>query len=212
MPVVRPPKERHSMQDNGTVLKLTIPSNKNFLVLPFLGFWLIAWLVGEVIVGGLFLSNIIRQFSSSSDVEMFGFVGFAASTLFMLAWLGGWTIAGGFAIYTFLWQLVGKEYIEVSYDRIIIKRAIFGFEPTKEYLASHIKNLRVAPFTILRNTIDDWFRPRGFWRAPSGFIAFDYGSKTFRFGDGVDEAEAKQILEKIVTRFSQYRVRKPETG
>jgi hypothetical protein len=61
MPVVRPPKERHSIQDNGALLKLTIPSNKNYLVLSFLGFWLISWVVGEVIVGWLFISSIVRQ-------------------------------------------------------------------------------------------------------------------------------------------------------
>ena len=211
MPVVRPPREQHSIQDNGTLLRLTIPSRKNYLILFFLGFWLIAWAVGEVFGGGMFISGVVGQLFNSSDVGMFGITGIIASTLFALAWLGGWTIAGGFAIYSFLWQLAGKENIEVRFDRIKIQRAIFGFEPTKEYLATHIKNLRVAPL-IINNAIDDWFRPRGFWRAPSGLLAFDYGSKTFRFGDGADEAEARQILEKIISRFPQFRVRKSETG
>jgi hypothetical protein len=32
----------------------------------------------------------------------------------------------------------------------------------------------------------------------SGSLAFDYGAKTIRFGSGVDAAEAKYILSKIV--------------
>jgi len=193
------------------VLRLTIPSSKNYFILFFLGFWLIGWVVGEVIVGWVFISGIVGQLFNSSDVGMFGITGFIGSMLFALVWLVAWTISGGLAIYSFLWQLVGKENIEVRFDRIKIQRAIFGFEPTKEYLATHIKNLRVAPL-MLHNAIDDWFRPRGFWRAPSGLLAFDYGSKTFRFGDGADEAEARQILEKIIARFPHFRIRKSETG
>jgi hypothetical protein len=35
-------------------------------------------------------------------------------------------------------------------------------------------------------------------------IAFDYGARTFHFASGIDEAEAKQILQKIVTRYPRY--------
>ena len=38
----------------------------------------------------------------------------------------------------------------------------------------------------------------------------DDGAQTFRFGAGVDEAEAKHILEKITARFPQYRIREGE--
>lgn len=31
----------------------------------------------------------------------------------------------------------------------------------------------------------------------SGTVAFDYGSKTYRFGERVDEAEAKQIVQEL---------------
>jgi hypothetical protein len=48
------------------------------------------------------------------------------------------------------------------------------------------------------------------WGMSGGLIAFDYGAQTFRFGAGVDEAEAKHILEKITARFPQYRTREGE--
>jgi hypothetical protein len=38
-----------------------------------------------------------------------------------------------------------------------------------------------------------------------GSIAFDYGARTFRFGSGVDEAEAKQILAEIQQKYPQYK-------
>jgi len=39
------------------------------------------------------------------------------------------------------------------------------------------------------------------WGLTGGHIAFDYGAKTYRFGAGVDEAEAKQIVKQIVDRY-----------
>jgi hypothetical protein len=38
-----------------------------------------------------------------------------------------------------------------------------------------------------------------------GAVAFDYGAATFRFGAGIDEAEAKQIVAEIQQKFPQYR-------
>ena len=38
----------------------------------------------------------------------------------------------------------------------------------------------------------------------AGTIAFDYGAKTFRFGDGLDEAEGRQIIKKIQAHLSGF--------
>lgn len=43
----------------------------------------------------------------------------------------------------------------------------------------------------------------GTWE--KGFIAFDYGAKTYRFGESLDEAEARQIVALIHQRFPHYR-------
>ena len=42
------------------------------------------------------------------------------------------------------------------------------------------------------------------WGKGEGVIAFDYGAKTFRFGSGLDEAEAKMILIEIAQRYPHY--------
>jgi hypothetical protein len=63
------------------------------------------------------------------------------------------------------------------------------------------------------NSIFGWSRASNFWGTPNnGLLAFDYGSRTFRFGGGVDEAESKQILDEILTHFPQYRSRNTQTG
>jgi len=205
MPVVQPPKERHEIQDDGSTLKVLIPSRKNYFMLFFLGFWLIGWAVGEVAVGGILIAGIIGFLFKSSEITTTGAASASGGGLFMLAWLGAWTVGGGFALYAFFWQLAGKEIIEVSYDSIKIQRAIFRFGKIKEYLATHIKDLRVAPQTM-DNNMFGWSRASSVWGISGGFLTFDYGAQTFRFGGGADEAEAKQILEKIVSRFPQYRI------
>jgi hypothetical protein len=39
------------------------------------------------------------------------------------------------------------------------------------------------------------------WGIGGGVIAFESGGKTRRFGTGLDEAEAKQVLESLKRRF-----------
>jgi len=215
MPIVALPKQRHSMQDEGSSLKIMIPSHKNYFTMFFLGFWLLGWAFGEIMVGGIFLAGIVQLLFKTPEilpeVSKGGLAGLFGGGLFMLVWLTIWTVGGGFALYSFLWQVAGKENIGVSYDMIKIQRAVFGFGRTKEYLATDIKDLRVTPWAADHN-IFSWSRSSSIWGMSSGILAFDYGAKTFRFGGGIDEAEAKQILEKVVARFPQYRVRNTETG
>lgn len=39
------------------------------------------------------------------------------------------------------------------------------------------------------------------WLGGVGMIAFDYGARTYRFGRGVDEAEAKQLVAELQRRL-----------
>jgi hypothetical protein len=211
MPVVQPPKERHEIQDDGSSLKILIPSRKNYFAMFFLGFWLIGWAFGEVMVGGMLIAGIVGLLFNSPEISKVGAAGLSGGGLFMFAWLAIWTAGGGFALYTFFWQLAGKEIIEVGNNSIKIQRAIFGMGRVKEYLSTHIKDLRVSPLSM-DNNIFGMSRATQFWGTTGGLLAFDYGAQTFRFGGGADEAESKQVLEKIVSRFPQYRVRKSETG
>jgi hypothetical protein len=201
MPVV-PPPPRCAIEDLGTSLKIIIPSRKHWFQIFFLGFWLIGWTFGEIVVGGILLAGLIGMPLVKSP-ELSGVEPAVCSGvgLFLLAWLGMWTVGGALAIYAFLWQLAGKEIVEVSHQSITVSRQVFGFSRPKEYLAEHVKDLRIAS-----PVGDGWFGwPRGtsFWGLSGGPIAFDYGARTFRLGGGADEAEAKQIIAAIRQRFPQ---------
>jgi hypothetical protein len=202
MPVV-PPPPRYAIEDSGTSLKIIIPSRKHWLGILFLAYWLIGWAFGEIAVGEFLLAGLIGvplgKLSELSGVEPAVCSGVG---LFLLAWFGGWTVGGALVIYTFLWQLTGKEIVEVSHLSITVSRQVFGFSRPKEYLAEHVKNLRVAS-----PAGDGWFgRPRatGFWGLSDGSIVFNYRARLFRFGSGADGAEAKQIIAAIRQRFPQY--------
>ncbi len=115
-----------------------------------------------------------------------------------MIWLSMWTLGGGFATYALLWQLRGCEVITVSPTALEIKRDLFGFGQAKRYDVSEIRDLRFAPPAF---TPFDFRSSMAFWGLGSGVLAFDYGYKTFRYGAGIDEAEARLILQKIVSRL-----------
>lgn len=206
MPIIQPPSDRHTVQDDGSALHISIPSRKSTLYLIFIGFWLIGWLAGEIMVGGMVIAGLVGLLSDSPLISSFDVPSLAGGGLFVLAWLVLWTVGGGFALYAFLWQLVGREVITISYEGIAVQRAVFRFGRKKEYLAAHIKGLRVAPFSMVPHMFG-WNRMGYHMGMTGGLLAFDYGAQTFRFAAGVDEAEAKHILEKVIVRFPQYRCR-----
>jgi hypothetical protein len=213
MPVVRVSKQRHSIQEHGSSLKITIPVRKNYFMLFFLGFWLMIWAIGENFFFAIVIARLLQLLFTLSasffEIVTDGVVGMFGNGLFLLAlWLGIWTLGGGFALYTCLWQLAGKEYIEVTDDMIKIRNAIFLFGRTEEYSATHIKDLRVSTKVVNHNSLS-WSTASSFWGKPSELLAFDCGTITVRFGSSLDEPEAKQILERITSRFPYLRVRKP---
>jgi hypothetical protein len=164
------------------------------------------------------MATIVQPFASRSTITE-GPEGLSISIppqrswaiLFMLAWLGGWTV-GGFAAgsslfhrfsffvlfwmggwafgeiavgYIVLYTLAGQEVIVASMDALTIKTQIFGFGRGKSFLVRDMRNLRYqAPFTV------------GGRNRASG-IAFDYGARTVMFAAGLDEREATDLVTRI---------------
>jgi hypothetical protein len=107
------------------------------------------------------------------------------------------------AAYVWLWNVAGRELIEVRVGSVRLSRQVLGWGRARDYVAEHIQDLRVSPQT--RSSWLGW-QHSGSPFALSGQLAFDYGARTIRFGDA-DEAEARQILAEIGQRFPQYRPR-----
>ena len=181
----QPYKGRAILQDNITNLQIIIPTRKNWFIILFTGAWLGGWVFGEVFA----ISTVSGIFGG----EPAGF--------FVLFWLIGWTVGGFFVIRILVWMLVGKEIVTAGQSRLTIdKKGAFLFRP-KIYDLNEVKNMRVQDdipgygsgfFGGHRNNFGAF--------GSTGTIKFDYGLKTVRFGGGLDEAEAKFIIQKLKDR------------
>lgn len=180
----QPYKGRAIIRDNFIDIQITIPAKRNWFIILFIGAWLGGWLFGEVFAIGA----VTRLLGGN------------AGGLFILFWLIAWTVGGFLAIRTFLWNLMGMEKITVGQGRLrIVKIGALFFKP-KIYDLNEVKNIRVQ---------DDSSDDRSFWGGRQnsfaatnlgGTIRFDYGLQTVKFAIGLDEAEARFILQQLKDR------------
>ncbi len=181
--VETPHKGRAIIIQNFNNLVIEIPSKKNIFQLIFISFWLCGWVFGEYFA----INQVVN-----SETPIFG-------NLFLLFWLCGWTIGGVFAMLSLLWMLFGNEVVSVEYNKLTIGRLIGKLGIKKSYEIREIKNFDVdsTPLNLdifgneRRGDISQVFKNN------KGKLKFDYGMKTIRFINEVDESEAKFIFEKL---------------
>ncbi len=179
---VIPPVGRSTVRQTHEGLEIVIPAKRNAFLMLFLTAWVVGWCFGEV-------SAIRELFFGQSD----------APELFLGVWLLMWTAGGGAALYMWLWMATGAEIILLRGNVLALRRNVWGVGRVKEYDLSHVINLRVAPAAW---NPYDWSGAMQFWGIGGGPIAFDYGSRTFRFGASVDEAEARDIVNQLKAQHS----------
>ncbi|MGB5695130.1 MAG: hypothetical protein WBM46_05730 [Polyangiales bacterium] len=148
------------------------------------------WALLTVFLGGWALGETLTLMSFLRD-------GTPSQPVFLAIWLVVWTAVGVYFLYVWAWHLGGREIIELEDRTLTKKRELFGLAIPKMFDVSEIKNLRVLPQDLpMRDTqerVDAMMAE--FWGLRGGTIAFDHGTKTYRFGFGVDDAEAQQIVE-----------------
>ncbi len=141
------------------------------------------WLLGG--------KNIIQEIISPGDGLYKGF------KYLLMAMLIPWSIAAFFMGFTWLWTFLGKEHIILRPDALILKKGVFNFGLTREYEITKIKNLRVdtleidpSELTIIKELWSD-----------IGAIAFEYGEKINRCGNGIDESEVSYIVGQLQAQY-----------
>jgi hypothetical protein len=190
-------KPRFQKQEIASGVIYSIPSKKNWFMILFIGFWLLGWAVGEFAVIGILIAGIFKAFAHGiSDAVTAGTGAF--SGLFLIAWLGAWTVGGAVAIYSWLWQVKGMEIITISYDRFKIQKKVPIWTRTKEYRLKDVASLRVSN---VQSSLWSMSGSMEFWGMSGGRLAFDYGAKTVQFGIGIDEAEAKLLIKDIEKKY-----------
>ncbi len=194
---IKPTPPRHTVRylDNG--LQVTLSSKKNYFRIVWYGLCLLMWGYMTGIIAYVLALMVISSIAFASEPNgslTLIVIGFLFIALVVLIWMG---VA---VIYSFLWQLIGKEVILVSHDVLSISRQIFRWKKVFEYLLANVVDLRVSipqrfPFALLRIFSGS--------SKQKGMIAFDYGAKTIRFGFEIEEAEAKQIISALQQYISK---------
>lgn len=172
---IKPSPMSATFQENGTGIEVRLAHPRNLFVALFIPIWLCCWAFGWVSAAGAIVH-----------------IGMQPAVFFMLFWLLGWSVGGGFAIYAFLWNVMGYETVGVHKDELILKKCIGRWIRSREFDLAEVTRLRVSG------------PPAQMWAGHShhpwaarGTMAFDYGAKTYYFGSGVDEAEADKIISAL---------------
>lgn len=171
------------LNDTLNGLEIIIPAKRNWFLIIFLGAWLGGWTIGE--------SFAIGTLIGFSDYDL----GFA--NLFMLFWLCGWTVAGFFVVKTLVWYLAGKEIITFGQGQFSIAKQGLLLSKPKIYDLKHVKKLRARKEETIYYGFEGVRNNLGAMNASNGTLQFDYGMKTVRFANDIDEAEAYFIIDKL---------------
>jgi hypothetical protein len=175
---------RSRVESSGGGLSIRIPSRRNVGVSIFIGIWLAFWIFSVV-------GMLPTMFIGLKNAH-----GTPPPLAFMVVWTFFWALGGLFAFALFFWTVAGQEHVTVDADTFAVRREALGVGFTRRYAIASVRGLRV---------VDDpsvgW--AFGFGRGDpfglrSGSLAFDYGAKTIRFGSGIDAAEAKYIVSRVV--------------
>ena len=182
MAIVEPGKGRAIIEQVGSGLRIIIPARMQVFAVLFLPLWLVGWAFGEV--------TVARQLFGSGLPANGG-------SLFLTVWLTGWTLGGAWALYVLLWQLAGKEIIELTSTSLRQRKQISIFSRSREYAVATIKNMRLAPPTPVFYQGQYVMQGLTF---KEGTIAFDYGRDTHHLGAGLDEADADYVIGEMRKR------------
>lgn len=183
--IEKPYEGRAKVNFDGIKLQIKIPSKKNWFIILFLTAWMGGWFMGE--------TSAINELLSSDNVGV---------NSFMLFWLVGWTIGGLFAITILLWSLFGQETVQIERGIFTVSKGILDIGLIKKnYDLNSIKNLELNPEPTGMNSFFGQKKKIGdFWGLTGGKLRFDYGMKTIKLGIGIDEAEARFLIDEIKNR------------
>jgi hypothetical protein len=204
MKIVAPPKPIHISKIDNDQIVVTIPVKKHwFEIIWFVWCFLIVtpflYYSGKIFFMLLLISAGFYGNVSSVDFGRATYTPAAIGVLLILVVILSLTEI--LAIYCLTWRLMGQEIVSANKDLLVVTRKIFAWKTYKAYKTGDISALRISRPTDRRIEMFSRFRRLlGF----SGTIAFDYGAESFRFGNGLDEAEGRQIIKKLQAHLAGF--------
>ncbi len=181
MSTEKPSEGRSIIEKTPDGLRVVIPVKKGavlslLLTFTFIWFLLEVGYINELINSGLLLD----------------------SRIFSMFWLLGWTAIGVYFGILTIWSVGGREIITFSSNSLLIEKRVINLGTKKQYSINDIKNLRIyssglSPFPMdrMREFVD---------KELGGKLSFDYGIGTIRFASGINEVDAKYLLDELNSR------------
>jgi hypothetical protein len=162
-------------------VEIVISARRSPFLNVFLIAWMLAWTYGELEI----INRLIEHKGNSPDA-------------FIVFWACGWTLSGFLAAFIWVWNMKGEELIRVSDDELLRYRNYALFARSRTYRTELISNLRL---TELNPASVEMSGGMEFWGLAGGAISFDYGSGVQKFGLGIGESQASEIIMAINSRF-----------
>jgi hypothetical protein len=159
---------------------------------------------GEVATSLLFMLPLLALVIVATVAEMLsGRLGQGPSLPFVALVPLLFLIMGFRMIKALLWELAGKETIELSSSALWHSKQIPFFRRLdRVFMVADISNLRLPPpvarFGARRHMPDFGFE--------EGALTFDRAGVTHYLGQGLDEAEARYVLDQMRKRVASLRV------
>lgn len=154
---------------------IRIPARRSVPFLIFMIVWLAGWSAGGVAA--------IHEFLVTREP-------------FLAIWLCFWVCGLGFASLMIAWMLAGVETVRVVQGDLENAWRIGPVILRKLYQGTRVQSLKAAP----QHPLFSSFRvsaPFGLY-AQFGAVQFDYGARTVRVVSGLDEAEGRLIVERLL--------------
>jgi len=149
--------------------------------LAFLSVWLKGWVLGEY-----YSSRELLMWATAGGKppQSYGPSGGEGLPLLELVWLTGWSIGGILAGWTWYAALCAAQEIRATHAALSIRRLPLGWR--REYPIAAVGNLR--PFHFAHDkSLHGWF-----WLNTA--LCFEYGRRKVRFGTGLTDDEAQQLV------------------
>jgi hypothetical protein len=168
------------VEEGAQGLKVTIRPRSQWSLRALLTIWMVGWLGGELVA-------LYSLFQGASTGR--------------LAWLALWTVAGAVVATVIAWNVYGCEVVDIKGRELELHRLLALADLTQRYDLALVNGLRLDPG---HDVFDDHELavppyPRGWTR--HGALAFDYGAKVVRFGQGLDETDARALLVHVKARI-----------
>jgi hypothetical protein len=155
--------------------RIRVKARRNVFALAFLPFWLLLWTFGGIMA--------LAEFMRTGEP-------------FLALWLTLWAVSWVAVLLILAWMIAGAELIGVTGGDLEVAQSLFGWKHSRLYRGSEVRNLSAseAPpfFAQMQPSIPFLMKPK--W----GAVKFGYGGRTIYLAQGLDEAEGRMIVERLL--------------